>query len=138
MQGEGDSTHPAADSRSDADIRVAEVLTAMRDQRHRALIVAAVIFAAMSLAVFLDRPIYRAYVTLAPSAPLVEPDQLSLADGLLGLGLGAQPGVDVSRNRTSRNEAFAMLNSRSMSRLFIQSEELMPILFAEKWDAAAE
>ena len=30
-----------------------------------------------------------------------------------------------------------MLNSRSMSRLFIQSEELMPILFAEKWDAAA-
>jgi uncharacterized protein involved in exopolysaccharide biosynthesis len=129
--------HPAAEAPSGSGVRLIDVFTTMRDQRRTALIVAAAIFALMSLIIFLDQPVYRAYVTLAPSAPLVGPDQLSLADELLGLGLGSNAGIDVVPHRTTQNEAFAMLVSRSIGRQFIESEDLLPILFAEQWDATA-
>jgi uncharacterized protein involved in exopolysaccharide biosynthesis len=126
--------HPAAKAPSRSGARVIDLITAMRDQRRAALIIAAVIFASMSLVIFLDQPVYRAYVTLAPSAPLVGPDQLSLRDELFGLGFGSPAGINDVQNRTTRNEAFAMLGSRAISRLFIESEGLMPILYAKEWD----
>jgi uncharacterized protein involved in exopolysaccharide biosynthesis len=106
----------------------------MRERRRTALMVAAGIFAAMVLVIFFDQPVYRAYVTLAPTRPPMEPDQVSLTEELIGLGLGSRGNLAVSGFRTSQDEAFAMLSSRAISRKFIESQNLMPILFEEEWN----
>jgi uncharacterized protein involved in exopolysaccharide biosynthesis len=137
MQGQRRTSHAAAGSPHNRVIGLDEVLGAVWNRRRSAFVVGAAVFATMSLLIFLDQPVYRAYVTLAPTRPPMEPNQVSLTEELIGIGLGSPIDVDVSGIRTSQNEAFATLNSRSISRLFIESEGLMPILFAKEWDAAA-
>jgi len=131
-----------AGSSSTSDIRLVDILQTFREHSRAVLIVVAVALAIMSVVVFLDKPVYRAYVTLAPAPPLVDPNRMSLTDDLLGLGLGLGLGdmspFDVFQARTSTNEAFALLTSRAIGRRFIESENLMPLLFPDEWNPHAE
>ena len=120
------------------DVRVVDLLHTIREHRRAVLTVAAVIFAIMSVVVFLDQPVYRAYVTLAPARPLADTGQNVLAENLFGLGLAEAGQFDVFQPRTSTNEAFALLNSRAISRRFIESENLLPVLFADQWNSETD
>jgi uncharacterized protein involved in exopolysaccharide biosynthesis len=128
----------AAETPATSDVRLVDILLTFRESSRTVLIVVAVVFAVMSIVVFMDKPVYRAYVTLAPAQPLVDPNRMSLTDDLLGLGLGDASQFDVIQARTSTNEAFALLTSREIGRRFIESENLMPVLFPDEWNLQAE
>ncbi len=71
---------------------------------------------------------YRAEVLLAPAEGRTTP-----AGGQLG-GLAALAGVSVGGSESA--EAIATLRSRDFIRAFIEDFDLMPVLFAEQWDAS--
>ena len=71
---------------------------------------------------------YRAEVLLVP----VEQSSAPSLDGQLG-GLAALAGVSVTGNESV--EAVATLESREFARAFIDEFHLLPVFFAEDWDA---
>jgi uncharacterized protein involved in exopolysaccharide biosynthesis len=75
-------------------------------------------------------PWYSANVLLAPvkdKAPGGLAGQLGGLAGLAGIGSGG----------TGNVEAVAVLKSRDFARAFIEDQTLLPVLFAEDWDATA-
>jgi uncharacterized protein involved in exopolysaccharide biosynthesis len=52
-------------------------------------------------------------------------------------GLASLVGVDIGTS-TSKGEAIQTLRSQRLARTFIEREKLMPLLFAEEWDAGAQ
>ena len=78
----------------------------------------------------LMQPMYTASVVLAP----VKDDPLSGLAGQLG-GLASLAGIGT--RATDNVEAVAVLRSRDFARAFIEDEALLPVLFADAWDATA-
>jgi uncharacterized protein involved in exopolysaccharide biosynthesis len=76
----------------------------------------------------LSPPWYKASVLLAPAK---ERTPLSLS-GQLG-NLASLAGI--SPSATESVEAIAILKSRDLARSFIDDEKLLPVLFADDWDA---
>lgn len=97
-------------------------------------LVAAILAAGISL----QMPnIYRAEVLLAPVAEEgSKSGGLSSALGGLG-GLASMAGISLGGGG-SVEENLAVLKSREFLWRFIKDEKLMPILFADKWDAEAK
>jgi len=52
-------------------------------------------------------------------------------------GLASLVGVDIGTS-TSKGEAIQTLRSQRLARTFIEREKLMPLLFADDWDTAAQ
>ncbi|MFP5350158.1 MAG: GNVR domain-containing protein [Gammaproteobacteria bacterium] len=81
-------------------------------------------------------PVYRAEAVLVP----VQHGKGDGISGLLGqlgdLAALVETYVGAPRDRTS--ESIATLNSRILTRHFIQQRDLKPILFADRWDAQAK
>jgi hypothetical protein len=78
---------------------------------------------------------YRAETQVAP----VVPDSIDQHSGLeneLG-GIASIVGVELPGEGGKKAQAYATLMSKEFARRFITSEQLMPILFADKWDANA-
>ena len=78
---------------------------------------------------------YRAEVIVAP----VVPESLEQQGGLeseLG-GIASIVGVELPGEGGKKAQAYATLTSRGFAGEFITSQGLMPILFADKWDANA-
>jgi uncharacterized protein involved in exopolysaccharide biosynthesis len=98
------------------------------------VIVTTAVCVGLSLAYALRaEPWYRAEVLLK----LAEAKQ---GQGLLGQlggvgGLASLAGLDVGSNKSA--EPIAVLNSREFLGAFIQDQNLLPVFFASKWDAAA-
>ena len=115
------------------DIRLVDVVHAVRERIRFVLGLTTVIFLAMVVLILTDAPVYRAYVTLAPSAPLVDPSPASLSDDLFGMSNTSNFGV--FQAQTSTNHALALLRSRAISRRFIETNNLLPVLFAGQWDS---
>jgi uncharacterized protein involved in exopolysaccharide biosynthesis len=61
----------------------------------------------------------------------------SLMRGQLG-GLASLAGINLGGTSDRRNEYIAYLKSRELARAFIESKQLMPVLFESAWDAAAK
>jgi uncharacterized protein involved in exopolysaccharide biosynthesis len=85
------------------------------------------------LIAFLLPPIYRAEVLLAP----VSEDK---SEGLSAMAnqygdLAALAGINLGPGKDKTSEYIAALKSRSLSVTFIKEENLLPVLFASKWDA---
>lgn len=79
---------------------------------------------------FLTTPVYRAEtVSVAASS---DQDGLGSSLGQLG-GLAAMVGIDLG-GRGDVQETLAVLRSREFSESFIRKHDLMPGLFARKWD----
>jgi len=80
-------------------------------------------------------PIYRAQVTLAPAAE--DKSASSAFAGQFG-GLASLAGVNLGSGGGKTEEAIATLKSRLFTDTFIKEKNLMPILFAEKWDKSSK
>lgn len=105
--------------------------------RYRRLIIAttsAGVIAAAAIA-WLTTPVYRVDVLLAPVGD--EPTgALSGVASQFG-GLAALAGVDLRGNSSSKDEAIALLRSRSVTGQLIEANDLLPILYADEWDASS-
>jgi uncharacterized protein involved in exopolysaccharide biosynthesis len=92
---------------------------------------------AFAAAAFLMTPVYRASVVLvAASSERGGANMLSSALGQLG-GLASLAGINVGSGTSHMDEALAVLRSRDLTENFIRAENLMPELFAKRWDANA-
>ena len=78
---------------------------------------------------------YRADIVLKPADSKQTQGLLSQLGGGLG-GLASLAGLNLNDNKSS--ESIAVLKSRELIGAFIQDQNLLPILFAQKWDAAAQ
>jgi uncharacterized protein involved in exopolysaccharide biosynthesis len=98
-------------------------------------IIASVIAGAVLFGVyaFTATPIYRASVLLIPS----DSGRGSGLEGALGQlgGLASLAGIQVGESNSAKQEALAVMRSRELTDAFIQSKNLMPVLFANQWDA---
>ena len=78
-------------------------------------------------------PIYRAEVLMALANEEQTKGGLSALAGQFG-GLASLAGVDLGGGSGTKNEAIATLKSRAFTEKFIKDENLLPVLFEEKWD----
>ena len=85
------------------------------------------------LVALLTTPVYRGHVLMIPAKQAAQPSLADLAGSLGGLtaqlGLGKAPADDLQ-------EALATLTSRAFIYAFIEDHQLLPVLFADRWDSA--
>lgn len=85
---------------------------------------------------FVITPVYRSTVLVAPITQSVAPSGLAALASQFA-GVAALAGLNLGGdNRTV--EAVATLRSHAFTKSFIRERNLMPILFAEAWDAEAK
>jgi uncharacterized protein involved in exopolysaccharide biosynthesis len=118
-------------------VSLVTLLSIVRKRQKTVIALTIAIFLATVVIVFSQGRVYRAYVTMMPSEPLVDPGRLSITNELLGFGLADAGQMDMFPARTSMNEAFAILDSKTISRRFVEAEGLLPVLFADRWDEDA-
>jgi uncharacterized protein involved in exopolysaccharide biosynthesis len=83
---------------------------------------------------FYATPWYRAEVVLKLADNRQSQGLLSQLGGSLG-GLASLAGFDMSENKSA--EPIGVLKSREFAGAFIEEQNLLPLFFAKKWDAAA-
>ena len=115
-----------------SNLSLVDVVYAVRARIRFCLALAAAIFVPMSILVLTDAPVYRAYVTLAPAPPLVDPNPKPVGQGQLVMTDSGRVGI--FQQQTSANSALELLRSKAISRRFIEAEGLLPVLFANEWD----
>lgn len=86
-----------------------------------------------TLAAVTSPSIYIAEAVIAPANSGQSASGLSSLAGQLG-GLGTLAGLTTGSTE-DKEEAMATLSSRSLSDSFIKGRKLMPVLFAQQWDA---
>jgi len=103
--------------------------------RRRLLVIACVlVFAALAAAAsFVMTPRWRAQVVIVPVKGDDMRGVLSSALGQLG-GLASLAGLGASGGG-NKEENLQFLSSRGFLASFIEEEQLLPVLFAKKWDA---
>ncbi len=114
-------------------LTVADLIRAAIDMRVAlgACMVGAV---AIGLAVcFLARPMYEANVVVIPSDSIGRTEGGSFPGQLAGLASLA--GVRLPQSQDATAEALAVLQSRQFTESFIKDKNLLPVLFAGKWNA---
>ncbi len=109
-----------------------EFWRAVREKRF--LLSCIVVGVAISLTAtsFLFAPVFQAQEVLIPSNSA---GGLGTLQGLGGLsGIASLAGIDIGANDKQTNESIAVLKSRQFTMAFIDDKNLMPLLFASKWD----
>jgi uncharacterized protein involved in exopolysaccharide biosynthesis len=96
--------------------------------------IVAVSTAAFAAAAFMMTPVYRATTVLAPSNQSSGRGLLNSALGELG-GVAALAGISIGSSDAQTEEALAVLKSRELTESFVREWDLMPKLFAGRWDA---
>lgn len=123
-------------SEVNANIRFGDFLSAIKSRRNTVVFVTA-LCSLLSLAVALWLPpIYRSEVLLAP----VVPDGVNSNSRVSGIaaqfgGLVSLAGINAGSAIQPKDTAVATLKSRALTERFISENNLMPILFANRWDA---
>jgi uncharacterized protein involved in exopolysaccharide biosynthesis len=92
--------------------------------------------AAATVVAFFTTAVYRATTVMVPAGS----ERSNMGAGLNAMlgqlgGLAAMAGVNVSATDIETEEALAVLKSRQFTESFIHDKQLMPVLFAHKWDA---
>lgn len=87
---------------------------------------------------FIVTPVYRATVLMSPSSAESGKDRLGGLSGLASQygGLASLAGVSLGQNG-DKAVAIATLQSRILTQAYIREENLLPILFPNKWDQRA-
>lgn len=134
-------THPVSAQDVDADtaeIAFWDVLHLLWDKK--LWLVAAAILGTILLATlaFTMTPVYRSSTVLVPAS--IERDPSLVGAGKLGQlgGLASLAGINLGSSDMETEEALAILRSRQFTEAFIVKHDLMPKLFAKRWDAAAK
>jgi uncharacterized protein involved in exopolysaccharide biosynthesis len=86
-----------------------------------------------AVAAWLMTPVYRAQVLFAVSSD-EEQNNLSRLLGNVG-SLATLAGLGTSLSGTRREESLAVLRSREFTVNFIRDNDLLPMLFEDRWDA---
>lgn len=81
-------------------------------------------------------PVYRASTVLVAANHSSLTGALTSALGSLG-GLASLAGIDLNAGGNKSDEVLAVLKSRQFIEAFIRDENLLPVLYADEWDAAA-
>ena len=103
-------------------------------RRRRMILSASLGAALLAVAVSLLMPnIYRAEMVLAPASSEKDQGRLSSALGGLG-GLASLAGTSLASSG-SAEEHLAVLQSREFIWRFVKDKKLMPVLYADDWDA---
>lgn len=106
-------------------------------QRARWFIIAAtaVITAAAAAVAWILPPQYRATVTVSPvtNTPGGAGGRLAAATSQLG-GLASLAGISLENGDNRRAESIAVLQSETLTEKYIADNNLLPILYADKWD----
>lgn len=89
-----------------------------------------------AVAAWLMTPVYRAQVLFAVSSD-EEQNNLTRLLGNVG-SLATLAGLGTSLSGTRREESLAVLRSREFTVSFIRDNDLLPVLFADRWDADGE
>jgi len=82
---------------------------------------------------YLFTPVFKADALLVPSDEVLGLNQNSIAGGLGGLA--SLVGLGGMGNRA--NESLAVLKSRALTSAYIQANDLLPIIFYDRWDSNA-
>jgi len=129
------SSYPAAQGESIEGMNLIDVWAAVHFYRWMVVsIFIATIGVCTAIAVF-STPIYRAEVLLAPTKSSTGGGMGQLArqfGGIASLAGGLASGNDTDQ----KNEAMALLESRSFLVAFIKDEKLMPVLYPDTWGTA--
>lgn len=101
------------------------------------VVVIVLVFAIGGLVVaFAATPVFRSDVVMAPAQTQDGDNSLSQLASQYG-GLAAAAGIQLSPKRSDKVEAIATLESRAFTEAFIKDNNLMPVLFRSRWNAAA-
>ena len=115
-----------------SDISLVDAVQAVRARLRFVLVLTVAIFVPLAIIVFTEAPVYRGYVTLVPSPPLVDPRPVPIGNGrFLIANVGR---IGVFQEQIPANHALVLLRSRAISRRFIETEDLLPVLFADEWN----
>jgi uncharacterized protein involved in exopolysaccharide biosynthesis len=93
--------------------------------------------AALALALFSDR-VYRARVVVVPVTQDAGAGVLARLAGQLGPLGGLIGNIGLGGGENRKEVALATLRSRELLRTFIERDGLMPVLFADRWDAPSK
>ena len=97
-----------------------------------------IVAAGFSIGAFVMTPVYRAAIILVPAA-----QERAGLNGMLSSALGSfdglasLAGIQVGAAAQATDEALAVLRSREFTESFINERNLLPVLYADRWDAAA-
>lgn len=120
------------------EIRLVDVLRAINAQGRLIIAITVACTALATVLAFVMTPVYRSKALLIPVSQEQENRGLSAIAGQFG-GLAQLAGLNFgSGGGSSKDEAIALLKSRGFTEQFIQSENLLPILFDSEWDADQE
>ncbi len=122
-----------------ADVLDVRQLAARLAARRWWIITSTGLFLTIFMAVaFLLPPKYRA-VTVVISAALERNAIGGSANSIVGSlgGLASLAGVSIGGGDTATEESLAVLQSRGFTEAFISEKNLVPVFFAQKWDARA-
>jgi uncharacterized protein involved in exopolysaccharide biosynthesis len=117
------------------DTQPASELFALLRQRWLLIAILALVAALGTLAYCVATPKwYRAQLLMEPMQPEAGVPNLGPAAGGLG-GIAALAGVDLAGNDSLKKEFVARISSRVFTYRFMNEQGIIPILFADKWDA---
>ena len=116
------------------EISLTELLQVLRGSRRLIIIVTAVTSLAAIAAAIILPPRYEASIIVAPVS--TNESQLGSLGSLASQfsGLASLAGISLSGG-TQRSESLAVLESRALTERYVESRNLLPILFASDWDA---
>jgi uncharacterized protein involved in exopolysaccharide biosynthesis len=118
----------------DAQISVRELAgTVWQGRWFVLIIVAAATLLAISAALFVTKK-YQADLVISPVSSEQASSQLGALVSQFG-GLASLAGISGAKD-TKTSESLAVLQSEALTQAYIERNNLLPILFASKWDAA--
>lgn len=124
-----------ADVLQDETPDVADIVRKLWSRRWWVLSSVLLIGIGFAVYAFLATPIYRASVVFVSASQ----DRNRLGSGLSALaefgGLAEFAGVSIGASDTDTEEGLAVMRSRQFIESFISDNDLMPVLFPEKWNA---
>lgn len=118
---------------SNQEISMADIMKTLKARSTLIAFLTITFSSAAAILAFSLPSVYSATAVIAPVGDGKSSSGLSALTGQFG-GLAALAGVSMG-NSASSNEAVATLNSRALTERFIQSNNLLPVLFEREWDA---
>ena len=105
-------------------------------QKRWVLVLSVIACSALAVAAaYLIKPVYRSTAVLIPASS----ERSSMGSSLNQLGglgtLASMAGFGIGSNDAPTEEALAVLQSKEFTEAFIQEHNLLPRLFAKRWDA---
>lgn len=121
---------------ADDEIDLVELWQTLADSKWMIALITALCFGAATAAAFIMTPKYRAEVLAMPADDGKGGGGLAAMAGQFG-GLAEMAGVNLGSSGGNKEAAIAYLKSRIFIESFIKEKNLLPVLYAKKWDASA-